>query len=67
MPARRFKTGGVSQCFHCQKQLVRIKGGFLYALICDPLGHETRVHKQCLSEAVGDGYTQVKQPIGEST
>jgi hypothetical protein len=56
MNARRFKDGGVSQCFECQKQLVRIKGGFHYAEIVDPMGNVSRVHKQCLPHAIGHGY-----------
>lgn len=59
---RKFKDGGVSQCFHCGSQLVRIKGGFIYALIRDVDGHEIRVHKGCQDQAVGDGYTKVDQP-----
>lgn len=55
---RKFKTGGVSTCFHCQRQLVRIKGGFTFALIKDPDGHLLRVHKDCVREAVGHGYTE---------
>lgn len=57
---RKFKTGGVSICFHCQRQLVRVKGGFTFALIADPMGNEIRVHKQCVSQAIGHGYTEVK-------
>lgn len=56
MTARKFKTGGVSQCFECQKQLVRIKGGFLFDEVTDPLGNVSRVHKQCLKLAIGHGY-----------
>ena len=56
---RTFKTGGVSICFHCQSQLVRIKGGFIFSLIKDRDGNEIRVHKQCVVPAVGDGYTAV--------
>lgn len=54
---RTFKTGGVSTCFHCAKQLVRVKGGFIFAEILDPDGHAIRVHKQCQESAAGDGYT----------
>ncbi|MBT2326075.1 hypothetical protein J7E62_27480 [Variovorax paradoxus] len=56
MSARKFKDGGVSQCFHCSAQLVRIKGGFTFAELETPDGHKVRVHKQCLSEATGHGY-----------
>lgn len=55
---RVFKTGGVSTCFHCFRQLVRIKGGFIFALIKDPDGHLLRVHKGCVPGAIGDGYTE---------
>lgn len=58
---RRFKDGGISICFHCQKQLVRIKGGFIFALIRDPDGHDIRVHKDCQKQAVGHGYTIPKE------
>lgn len=53
---RTFKTGGISVCFHCQAQLVRIKGGFIFAEIIDPDGHRLRVHKDCQKDAVGYGY-----------
>lgn len=56
---RTFKTGGVSQCFHCQRQLIRVKGGFLFALVKDPLGNNLRVHKQCVKHVVGDGYMEI--------
>jgi hypothetical protein len=53
---RKFKDGGISVCFHCHRQLVRIKGGFIFAEITDPDGHRLRVHKECQERAVGDGY-----------
>lgn len=53
---RRFKTGGISICWHCHRQLVRVKGGFLFAVITDPDGHELRVHKACVKDAIGEGY-----------
>ena len=53
---RRFKDGGISVCFHCQKQLVRIKGGFIFAEILDPDGNRLRVHKDCQEQAAGYGY-----------
>ena len=56
LTVRTFKTGGISVCFHCQRQLVRVKGGFIFAEILDPDGHRIRVHKQCVRDAVGDGY-----------
>lgn len=60
---RAFKTGGVSICFHCQRQLVREKGGFIFALISDPMGNQIRVHKQCADLALGHGYTAVKPGV----
>lgn len=56
MSMRKFKDGGISICFHCHKQLVRIKGGFIFAEILDPDGHRIRVHKDCQEPALGDGY-----------
>lgn len=53
---RKFKTGGISICYHCHKQLVRIKGGFKFSLIIDPDGRELRVHMDCQKHALGDGY-----------
>ena len=53
--ARTFKTGGVSFCWHCGKQLVRIKGGFIFTTLVDRIGNEMRVHKDCAPRAVGDG------------
>lgn len=58
-----FKTGGVSTCFHCGRQLVRIKGGFISALIADPMGNKIKVHKQCVDQALGHGYTAVKSEV----
>lgn len=55
---RKFKDGGVSQCFECGNQLVRIKGGFIFAEIVDPLGNVVRVHKDCVQHAVGHGYRE---------
>jgi len=55
MKHRQFKTGGVSQCWHCSRQLVRIKGGFRYAEVQDPIGNRMRVHKDCVRLAVADG------------
>ncbi len=60
---KKFKTGGISICFHCHKQLVRVKGGFIFALIADPMGNQIRVHKDCAREAVGHGYTTVKSEV----
>lgn len=59
--ARTFKTGGVPFCWHCSKQLVRVKGGFIYAEVVDRMGTRYRVHKDCVSMVVGDGVKEVKQ------
>lgn len=60
MKHRQFKTGGVSQCWHCSRQLVRIKGGFKFSLVQDPLGNQMRVHNDCVKLAVGEGIKEVK-------
>lgn len=60
MKHKNFKTGGPSVCFHCDRQLVRIVGGFIYALIQDPVGHLVRVHKDCVKHIVGNGYKEYK-------
>lgn len=49
-------------CWHCSKQLVRVKGGFIFALVEDPVGNRMRVHKDCVRSVVGDGIKEVKQP-----
>lgn len=54
-------SGAPSFCWHCNKQLVRVRGGFIFSLIRDPDGHELRVHKQCQDDAAGHGYTKVKE------
>jgi len=58
---RQFKDGGVSQCWHCSRQLVRIKGGFIYALVEDPLGNRMRVHKDCIRLSIGSGIREVTE------
>lgn len=56
---RKFKDGGVSFCWHCNKQLMLMKGGgFSYGLVVDRAGVEHRVHKQCVSRAVAEGYVK---------
>lgn len=55
MRPRGFKTGGVSHCWHCNRQLVRQRGGFNFALLVQQDGRDVRVHHQCVREAVGDG------------
>lgn len=57
---RQFKVGGVSQCWHCGRQLMRVKGGFIYATVEDPLGNRMRVHKDCVKLAVGGGIHEVR-------
>ena len=57
---KKFKDGGVSVCFACQRQLIRAKGGFIFEEIQDPAGNRIRVHKQCVNRAIGDGYTKVE-------
>lgn len=43
-------------CWHCSKQLMRKKsGGFYFAVVCDPLGVNHQVHKQCVGPVIGDG------------
>lgn len=38
--SRNFKDGGVPFCWHCSSQLVRIKGGFKFAIVVDRDGIE---------------------------
>lgn len=59
---RNFKTGGISICWHCHRQLVRIKGGFIFDVILDPDGNQLRVHKDCVKDAVGHGYKLLPKP-----
>lgn len=53
---KRWKTGGVSQCHHCNSQLMRTKGGFIFEILLDPLGNPVRVHKSCVDKQLGLGY-----------
>ena len=57
--AKVFKDGGPSICWHCGYQLVRVRAGFLFALIEDPIGNQARVHLTCASQATGGGYRLV--------
>lgn len=59
--ARIFKTGGIPFCWHCSKQLVRVKGGFIYAEVLDQDGNLHRVHKDCVSRVIGDGIKEYKR------
>ncbi len=53
---RKFKDGGPSFCWHCNKQLMLMKGGgFAFGLVRDKANVEHRVHKQCLPRAVAEG------------
>ena len=53
---RKFKDGGPSFCWHCNKQLMLMKGGvFSYGRVVDRAGVEHRVHKQCVSRVVAEG------------
>lgn len=58
---RKFKTGGMSICWQCHKQLVRVKGGFIFSIIIDPDNRELRVHKDCVKHAIGHGYREKQQ------
>lgn len=55
---RKFKTGGISICFHCNRQLLRVKGGFKFSTLLDPDNNELRVHTDCLRQATGHGYRE---------
>jgi len=36
-------------CFHCGKELAFVpKKGVVFAIYIDPLGHEHKMHKECL-------------------
>jgi hypothetical protein len=54
--ATTMSSKGPSFCWHCKRDLVRVKGGFAFSLVRDPNGYDHRVHKQCLPDAVGHGY-----------
>jgi hypothetical protein len=60
MRAQVFTDGGPSICWHCRYQLVRVRNGFLFALVVDPIGNQARVHKACLPHVVGAGYREVQ-------
>lgn len=48
---------------HCLNRLVYKRGGgFTFALVRDPIGHEHRVHKDCLRYVLGDGIKEVVAP-----
>lgn len=58
--ANVFRDGGPSICWHCHNQLVRVRHGFLFTLIEDPIGNQARVHKDCARHVVGAGYREVQ-------
>lgn len=58
-----FKQGGVSICWHCQLQLVRVRGGFTFAEVRDPIGNVHRLHQACVPHVVGEGYSEVQPEI----
>lgn len=60
--ARIFKDGGIPFCWHCSRQLVRIKGGFIFANVIDPAGVLHRVHKDCIAHVIGDGIKEEANP-----
>lgn len=50
-------SAGPSFCHHCTRDLVPAKGGgFIFSTLLNPDGHQVRVHKVCVKDAVGDGY-----------
>lgn len=49
---------GPSHCWHCGRQLVRIKGGFKFRVLVDQIGNEARVHIDCVREGAVDGVTE---------
>lgn len=51
----------ISHCWHCNRQLMRKKGGFHFAVLINQLNQEVRVHKDCVSQAVGGGVKEKKQ------
>lgn len=57
---RGFLTGGVSHCWHCNRQLVRKPGRFLFVVLLTQDEREVRVHKQCVAQSVGDGVKEKK-------
>ena len=58
---RKFKDGGPSFCWHCNKQLMLMRGGvFSYALVVDKAGVDHRVHKACVRGVTEDGDVKLK-------
>jgi hypothetical protein len=53
---------GPRQCWYCGKRLQgKLGGGYHFATVKDPLGNELRVHKDCVTHAVGNGYVEIKE------
>lgn len=51
---------GPRHCWYCGKQLrCKVGGGYNFALIKDPIGMELRVHKACVEQITGEGYTDI--------
>jgi hypothetical protein len=65
--ARIFKDGGIPFCWQCGRQLVRIKGGFIYANVIDQDGVIHRVHKDCVQFVIGDGIKELPNSYKEKT
>jgi len=58
---KRVKYTGVKSCWHCGNRFRTKKGGgYTFATIRDPIGAELRVHKDCVRNVIGDGYTEVR-------
>lgn len=52
---------GSRRCWHCGKQLqTKTGGGYHFATIKDPIGNNLRTHKDCVKDALGNGYVEVK-------
>jgi hypothetical protein len=53
-------TNGPSFCWQCLGDLkLDAVGAPIFALVRDPLLNDHRVHLVCVSDAIGDGYTEV--------
>lgn len=57
-PFRGDKTDGPSFCWHCNRQLMYVRGGaFAFAKLRDRGGAEHRVHGDCVHPATTDDHT----------
>lgn len=55
------KFEGSRRCWHCGRQLMTKKGGgYTFATVKDQIGNISRVHKNCVKKAIGDGVREVK-------